>query len=280
MPKFETPKPIVLTLGLLVGSVDVVASDRADTVVEVRPSDKSKDRDVRSAEKVKVEYANGQLLIKSSEKWKGLFGRPGSIDVTVELPTRSQVRGTVEFGTVACDGILGDADLKTTGSIRLDQVGALKVMTGGGDVTVGHATGTTTVTTATGEVRIGETDATTVVTSSNGSIWIGELTGELRAKLANGGLSVDRVAADLTVTSANGSLRIGELSRGSVTFKTSVGGIDIGIREGTATWLDMYSAAGRVNNRLDVTGEPNGADADTAKVYARTQFGDITIRRA
>lgn len=280
MPIFDSPRPVVLTLGIIVGDVRVVASDRADTVVDVRPSDKSNDRDQRSAEKVQVEYTNGQLLVKSSEKWKGLFSRPGSVDVLIELPTNSQLRGNVEFGTLSCDGQFGDANIKTTGSIRLDRVRALTLKTGGGEITVGHAAGHTEVTTGTGEVRIGAADSTTAVTSSNGAVWIGELAGELRVKLANGGLTVDRAAADITATSANGGMRIGELSHGSVSLKTANGGIEVGIREGTATYLDVHSTAGRVSNRLDATDEPNGATEDTAKVYARTQFGDITIRRA
>lgn len=278
MPIFDSPRPIVLSLGVVVGDVHVVASDRADTIVSIHPSDKTNDRDVRSAEKMQVDYTNGQLRVRSTEKWKGLFARPGSVDVTVELPSNSHVRGTVEFGTLSCDGTLGDATIKTTGSTRIDRVGALSVKTGGGDVTVGHAAGTIEITTGTGEVRIGETESATAVTSSNGSIWIGRLAGELRAKLANGGLSIDRAAADVTAASANGSMRIGQLSGGSVSLKTARGGIEVGIGEGTATWLDAYSAAGRVHNQLDAADEPTGED--TAKVYARTQFGDITIRRA
>ena len=39
MPKFETPEPISVTLDYAVGNVRISASDRTDTVVEVRPSD-------------------------------------------------------------------------------------------------------------------------------------------------------------------------------------------------------------------------------------------------
>ena len=39
LPAFATPDPIAVSIELSVGDVRVVASDRADTVVQVRPSD-------------------------------------------------------------------------------------------------------------------------------------------------------------------------------------------------------------------------------------------------
>ncbi|WP_228809982.1 general secretion pathway protein GspK [Nocardia otitidiscaviarum] len=39
MPTFQTPNPITVAAEVLSASVTVIASDRADTVVEVRPAD-------------------------------------------------------------------------------------------------------------------------------------------------------------------------------------------------------------------------------------------------
>jgi hypothetical protein len=56
MQKFATPAPVAAVLDIQAGRVQVIAADRADTVVEVRPVDPSKDRDVRLAELTTVEY--------------------------------------------------------------------------------------------------------------------------------------------------------------------------------------------------------------------------------
>jgi hypothetical protein len=48
MPNYETPEPISLTLELGVGNVRIAASDRTDTVVEVRPSDEADESDVKT----------------------------------------------------------------------------------------------------------------------------------------------------------------------------------------------------------------------------------------
>ena len=42
MPTFETPQPIAVTVDVFLGHVEIIASDRTDTVVEVRPSDPAK----------------------------------------------------------------------------------------------------------------------------------------------------------------------------------------------------------------------------------------------
>ena len=65
MPTFDTPEPISVTIDLAVGDVRIIASDRADTVVDVRPSDASNEDDVKAAEQTRVEYADGQLLVKA-----------------------------------------------------------------------------------------------------------------------------------------------------------------------------------------------------------------------
>ena len=49
MPTFDTPEPISVTVELGVGDLRIVASDRADTMVEVRPSDAAKKADVAAA---------------------------------------------------------------------------------------------------------------------------------------------------------------------------------------------------------------------------------------
>ena len=59
MPTFDTPEPISVSLELGVGEVRIAASDRDDTVVEVRPSDPTNSDDVSAAERTRVEYAEG-----------------------------------------------------------------------------------------------------------------------------------------------------------------------------------------------------------------------------
>ena len=61
------PEPISVTLEVGVGDIRIVASDRTDTIVDVRPSDPAKKSDVTAAELTRVEYADGRLLVEAPE---------------------------------------------------------------------------------------------------------------------------------------------------------------------------------------------------------------------
>ena len=56
MPTFNTPGPISATIDLAAADVRIIASDRQDTVVEVRPSNSAHEPDVKVAEQTKVDY--------------------------------------------------------------------------------------------------------------------------------------------------------------------------------------------------------------------------------
>ena len=64
MPTFDTPTPISLSVELGVGDLRIVAAERTDTIVEIRPSDPAKKSDVTAAEQTRVEFDGGKLSIK------------------------------------------------------------------------------------------------------------------------------------------------------------------------------------------------------------------------
>jgi hypothetical protein len=282
MPTFDTPEPISVTVELGVGDLRIVASDRTDTMVEVRPSDPAKKADVTAAEQTRVEYAGGRLLIKAPKNWRQYTFRGGgeSIDVQVELPAGSQLRGETGVAALQCRGRLGECRYKTgIGDIQLDQAGAVQLRTGVGDITVERAGGDAELTTGSGSVRIDGIDGTAVVKNSNGDTWIGRVTGDLRVNAANGRISVDQASATVAAKSANGDVRLGEVAHGAVLAQTAFGKVEIGIRDGAAAWLDLNTRYGTVRNDLEAAERP-GPGEDAVEVRARTSFGDITIHRS
>jgi hypothetical protein len=278
MPVFSTPEPIQAVIEFAVGDASITASDRDDTVVEVRPSDESRDADVRVAEQTRVEYLAGRLVVKGP-KQRSLFGRPGSIDVIVELPAGSQLQGTAGMGALRGEGRLGDCRVKTgLGDIVLDETGALDVTTGAGAVTVDQVTGTADVTTSSGQIRLRAVRGRAAIKSSNGDTWIGEVHGDLRIKTANGSVDVDHAGAGVEAATANGNIRVGGLSRDTASLKTSMGAIEIGVQDGAVARLDVQTQFGKVRNEMETTGGPGPVD-QVVEVHARTSMGDITIRR-
>ena len=280
MPTFDTPGPITATIDVVVGAVRISAAERDATVVEARPTDSSNAEDVKAAEQTRAEYANGHLLIRAPKVRSWLpRARGGSVDVTIQLPAGSDVRGAGQLTDFDCEGPLGDCRLRTgLGQIRVDQADALSLKTGIGDISVDHATGHADVTTGSGDVRVRELDAGAVIKSSNGDTWVGEAGGDLRIKAANGSIAVDLARATVGAKSANGDVRVGEAVRDSVVLETHLGDVEVGIRDGTAAWLDVRAAAGRVLNALE-TAEAPEPSAETVQVRARTSAGNVVIRR-
>ena len=70
MTVFQTPEPISVSLEFGIGDLRLVASDSTETVVEVRPTDPTKEGDVNAAKQTRVEYASGSLLVRGPKNWR------------------------------------------------------------------------------------------------------------------------------------------------------------------------------------------------------------------
>jgi DUF4097 and DUF4098 domain-containing protein YvlB len=281
MPTFETPEPISVTIELATGDVRVVASERADTAVEVRPSSNPADEaDDDVVAQTRVDYAEGVLLIRTPKpRMFGLFGATGSVDVTVALPAGSRLSAEASLAAVRGTGRLGECRIRTSsGGVTLEHTGRLDLSTGSGPVTVGRVDGSARIATGSGRVAVDEIDGAATVKNSNGDTWIGAIAGDARLSTANGNLTVDHAGAGVTAATANGEIVLGTVARGAVTARTGFGPIEIGIAPGTAAWLDLHTSFGSVHNRLEPSDAPP-AGGDVVEIRARTSYGDIVIRR-
>jgi hypothetical protein len=285
--RFDTPSPIAVVLDLYVADVQIVASDRSDTTAEVRPSDPGKASDVKAAENTRVEYDDTTRTLsvitkKPRNRFVNFSKRPESVDIVLQLPVGSAVRGEAGAGDYRAEGALGAVALKTDlGAIRLAETGALNIRTTLGEIAVEDASGSAQVHSGSGEIRIGSVDGTADISTSNGTIRIGVITGAANVKVANGAVSVDRALSDITAANSNGEVRIGEVVRGKVSATSKNGRVDVGIREGSAAWLELNTTAGRVYNELASAEAPEaGEHVDKVEVRASTKLGDVVVRRA
>ncbi|MFE7796975.1 hypothetical protein [Nocardia sp. NPDC057440] len=160
MPAFATPEPIAITVEVLSGDVRVIASDRTDTVVEVRPADESKKGDVRAAEHTRVDFVDGALTVQAPKDWRTYtpFGGNPSIEVIIEVPIGSRLKATAGVGRVLSTGELGDCDLGiAAGDIVLDRTrGSVTAKAAMGDIRIGEASrGVLRLETSKGELEVG-----------------------------------------------------------------------------------------------------------------------------
>ena len=153
---FSTPTPVSVVLSIPAGRIDVVASDRADTAVEVRAADPSEKRDVKAAQRAVVEYADGVLRIEVPTRIQ-LMGPSGVVLVTIRLPSGSRIEAKADSAvfssvgrlqTVAFDGALVTVEVEEANDVR--------VTSAAGNVTVGRLDGDAHISTAQGDIRIDE----------------------------------------------------------------------------------------------------------------------------
>jgi DUF4097 and DUF4098 domain-containing protein YvlB len=281
MPSFDTPAPISASVDLVAGEVRMTAGPRSDTVVQVRPADESDERDVRAAAQTRVEYASGRLVVRGPRQpGFGVFGRTGSVEVTIDLPAASDVDAKLGVGGISCAGSLADCRLKTgAGDLQVEDAGKLSLHTGFGAAIAETVTGDAEVTTGSGKLSVRAVGGHATLKNGNGDTWIGETGGDLRVRSANGSVAAEHAAASVAANTANGDIRVGELVRGSATLRTAAGRIEVGIRRGTAALLDLHTSFGKVRNELDAAAGPADTD-EKAEVRARTAFGDIVIHRS
>ncbi|MFI1995169.1 DUF4097 family beta strand repeat-containing protein [Actinoplanes sp. NPDC020271] len=281
MPVFDTPGTITASVDLVIGELTVVAGDRPDTTVTVRPSRDDSDRDLRAAEQTRVDLLGSTLTVRGPRQpGLGMFGKVGSIEVLIELPAGSGVDAKLGVGNARCAGPLGDCRLRSgAGDLRVEQAESLTMLTGMGLATAETVNGDARMTTGSGKLEIRSVAGPATLKNGNGESWVGHAGSELRINSANGDIGADQAGAGITANTANGNILVRELIRGAATLRTAAGRIEVGIRSGTAARLDVHTHYGNVRNDMTATDGPSESD-ERAEVRARTAFGDILIHRA
>ncbi|MFE9574936.1 hypothetical protein ACFYO1_00985 [Nocardia sp. NPDC006044] len=107
---------------------------------------------------------------------------------------------------------------------------------------------------------------------------IGEL-GRSDLEIAAGDIVVERPSDSVTAKVAKGDIRIREAARGVLRLETSMGELEVGIREGSGVRLETNAAHGAVQNVLGPVATTAG-NAETVQVFARNSYGNIIIRHA
>jgi Putative adhesin len=262
MPTFETLVPIDVRIEAGGGSVRLVATDRDDTVVAVRPCDQSRSSDVWAAEHTRVDFHDGKLWVTGPKRGAPLL-RGGDTDIEVALPQGSRLHVSVASASIRAQGEF--ADVRYSGA--------------SGEVEIGSVTGKIKATSGSGSVSVHSVAGNASVATASGNVTVGDLHGSLRFKAASGSLTVERLSGSVKARSASGSVDVVAAVRGAVSAHTSSGDVVIGVAEGTAARLDITTASGDVTSKLRPADGPEQGD-ETLVLQVRSGSGEVRIHRA
>jgi len=249
----------------------------------VSPTKPDKAADRRGAEETRVDLQGNRLTVTVPKpRFSTIGSSDESVDLLVELPAGSRLTAevAVAVGDVRTAGRLGATRVRASmGLVDIDTTGDLWLRAGHGSATVGTADGGVEITADHGQIRVGTITGDAILKASHGSLVVGEGGGDLEARLSYGDLETTRALGSVAATTAYGSIRLDQVSRGAVQVESGFGQITAGVRPGVATWPDLSSKRGHVRNELVGDRAPESSE-QTVAVRARTQFGDIDVRRA
>ncbi|MFI5803648.1 DUF4097 family beta strand repeat-containing protein [Streptomyces sp. NPDC051561] len=204
--QFNTTTPIAVVLDIPAARINLIAADRADTTVEVLPANASQSKDVKAAEQISVDYADGVLRIVAATAKNRILGQgSGSVEVTVQLPAGSSFEGKAAAGEIRGVGRLGDVVLEVAqGPVKLDEAASARLTVLSGDVTVGRLGGSAEVKIQKGDIRITEAIAGSVeLRTESGLIEVGA--GRGVSATLDAGTSYGRVSNSLNNTEGAGA---------------------------------------------------------------------------
>ena len=264
MTSFPVDGPAEVRVEIQMGRIDVVASERGDVTVTVSPSNPQRSGDRSAAEGVKVNRV-GERVVVTGPFRLAIFGPGDSVDVVVEVPERSLVETANKYGATHLSGRFGSVRADVAyGELAIDAADRLTVAGGHGEVRVGHVAGDADVSFKSGSAHLGRVDGSLRVTGSDGPVVVDSVAGPAEIASSSGSVELGSLGAGATIRSAYGAVRVREAVRGVVKVDGSYGDVAIGVRRGTAVWLDASSRHGVVRTALADDAGP-APDEETAR---------------
>ncbi|RKT05836.1 putative adhesin [Streptomyces sp. 3211.6] len=179
MQKFAATAPVSAVLDIPAGLVQLIAADRSDATVEVRPANPAKSRDVKAAEQITVDFREGVLRVAAAPAKNRLLGHSGAVEVTVQLPAGSRVEAKAAAADLRGVGRLGAVVFEgAQAQVKLDEAASARVTVQAGDVVLGRLNGPAEISTQKGDITIAEAAKGAVtLTTQHGDITIGAARG-------------------------------------------------------------------------------------------------------
>lgn len=261
-----------------IGRLDVIASDRSGILVLVRPSNTGRAGDRSAAEATRVDRVGDTVTVTGPSRL-ALFGPGDSIDVVIEVPAATAVVAEVTYGTLQVSGWVGPARLSAPyGEVTVEHVERLELRSGHGDLRVDQVDGNADVVNKSGTVRLGQVGGALHLKGSATDLRVEDVAGPADVSTSSGSVEIGTVGGALSVKSAYGTVRVRELVRSSARIEGSYGNVEVGVRPGTAVWLDTSSQYGTVRTDLAADAGP-AAGEESLELRIHTGYGNIIVRR-
>ena len=278
MHTFDTPEPVQLRASLGAGDIDIQARDTAETTVELSADDHGAGHDLLAA--ATVEQRGNEIVIDVPSRSSGAFGRSPEVELSVVVPSGSDLALRTRSADIAAIGTYGEASVETgSGDIRLGTfAGDVRLRAGSGDLSVDGVRGSLRAESGSGDISVHEVGGLATVSSGSGDISIDRLGGEAKLSSGSGDIEIEDARSGLSVNSASGDVQLLGVRAGRVRANTASGDVHVGVLGGVSAWLDVTTVSGEVHSALERVDQP-GDEEGTVQLHISTVTGDISLVR-
>jgi DUF4097 and DUF4098 domain-containing protein YvlB len=254
---FDTPGPVELSIQLDAGDIEVRASERATTHVEVTGY-KEQEPSIAC-----VPTSDGGYRVtiehRAKKTWGFSFGR--GVEVRVEVPTGAQLYGSS-----------GAADLEAYGAFE-----TVEVKTGSGDIEFEDVTGDVHISCGSGDVEGRSVAGHVSVKGASGDIEIGRVGNGITVRSASGDVEIDVLDGDSVITVGSGDIELRDIGTGRVEVRAVAGDVQLGVRGGLGVWLDVSSSSGEVHSSLETPERDDARPDPDLELTVHTVSGDVDV---
>jgi hypothetical protein len=267
--EFPADGPQQIHVELHSGDLTVVAQAVDQVTVEVAGG---------GADEVVVERRGDDIAVVAPRRTGFLSPRP-RLSVTVTAPVGSHLVARLGSAGVTTTGRLGAVRIVTgSGEVSVGEVEQALVKTGSGDIRVLDVGGECELKAGSGEISVGHLSGSAHLVTGSGGIRVGHAAAPVSLKSGSGDLVVDDVEQSAVLSTATGDLRVGRARRGQLQLKNVSGDISLGVPAGIPVWTDITSNTGQVRSDLSATGAP-AEGQEYVEVRARTVTGDVYLEQ-
>jgi DUF4097 and DUF4098 domain-containing protein YvlB len=276
---FETLEPVDLKVELSTGKIDITSDDTAQTTVALDPM--NGDNYARELiANARVEQHGNKISVIMPKNKGGFFGRKGQVRAQIRVPHESSLKVDTGSADLKAHGRYGEAQVNSgSGDMDIDQIASGDLKAGSGDVEVERVVSSVKVKTGSGDVSLGPVGGACDVMAGSGDVVLEAVDGSLKVKTGSGDVVVKIGGDRVDAMAGSGDVLIKQVSRGEVFAKTGSGDVTIGVRQGTAAYLDIQTVTGDVRSSLDTTVTPLDGDA-TVAINVVSGTGDVVLQRA
>jgi DUF4097 and DUF4098 domain-containing protein YvlB len=267
--ELETQGAVVLEVRVPAGELEVEAGPPGSTVVELQPLGGDDSR--AAVEEARIERrdegSRSRVIVHVRPQRRLLRGGDAKVRVHARVPEGADLEAST-----------ASADVQTRGAL-----GAVRVEVASGDVEVDLAGAGTRVDSASGDVKLRSVDGDASVSTASGDVRVDRLQGTGRIRTASGDVEVGDAHGDLEIQSASGDQRVDAVSEGKVSLRSASGDLSVGVRRGSAVFVDARSMSGETSSEIDldgVAGEEQGDGAPLVELRAISMSGDVRVLRA